>query len=52
MELEFGADIERAQRVGSVDYIIPASRLRPYLVEALERGIAREMEHLARQMFI
>jgi acetyl-CoA carboxylase carboxyltransferase component len=44
--------IERAQRVGSVDYIIPASRLRPYLVEALERGIAREMEHLARQMLV
>lgn len=36
--------IERAQRVGSVDYIIPASRLRPYLVEALERGMARELE--------
>jgi len=38
--------IERARRVGSVDYIIPAARLRPYLVEALERGIAREIERL------
>jgi acetyl/propionyl-CoA carboxylase alpha subunit/acetyl-CoA carboxylase carboxyltransferase component len=42
--------IERARRVGSVDYIIPAFKLRPYLVEALERGIAREMGRLiARQ---
>ncbi len=41
--------IERARRVGSVDYIIPASRLRPYLVEALERGMAREAEYRAKQ---
>ena len=33
--------IERAMRVGSVDRIIPASTLRPYLVDALERGMAR-----------
>jgi acetyl/propionyl-CoA carboxylase alpha subunit/acetyl-CoA carboxylase carboxyltransferase component len=33
--------IERAQRVGSVDRIIPAAQLRPYLVDALERGMAR-----------
>jgi hypothetical protein len=33
--------IERALEVGSVDRIIPASSLRPYLVGALERGIAR-----------
>jgi acetyl-CoA carboxylase carboxyltransferase component len=38
--------IERARRVGSVNYIIPAFKLRPYLVEALERGIAREMGRL------
>lgn len=36
--------VERAQRVGSVDTIIPPERLRPYLIEALERGMEREME--------
>ncbi|WIX98588.1 carboxyl transferase domain-containing protein [Amycolatopsis mongoliensis] len=40
---EFDAthDIRRARKVGSVDHIIPADRLRPYLVAALERGMAR-----------
>ncbi len=33
--------IERALRVGSVDRIIPAATLRPYVVDALERGMAR-----------
>jgi acetyl/propionyl-CoA carboxylase alpha subunit/acetyl-CoA carboxylase carboxyltransferase component len=35
--------IQRAERVGSVDRIIPASRLRPYVVDALERGMARAL---------
>ncbi len=41
---EFDAqhDIGRAQRVGSVDAIIAASELRPYLIDAVERGIARD----------
>ncbi len=40
---EFDAihSIERALRVGSVDRIIPAAQLRPYLVDGLERGMAR-----------
>ena len=33
--------IERARDVGSVHTIIPPSALRPYLIEAVERGIAR-----------
>jgi acetyl/propionyl-CoA carboxylase alpha subunit/acetyl-CoA carboxylase carboxyltransferase component len=33
--------IQRAKEVGSVHAIIPASALRPYLIEAVERGIAR-----------
>jgi acetyl-CoA carboxylase carboxyltransferase component len=33
--------IERAKEVGSVHAIIPAKALRPYLIEAVERGIAR-----------
>ncbi len=33
--------IDRALRVGSVDRIIPAADLRPYVIDALERGMAR-----------
>ena len=33
-------DIERALEVGSVDRIIAARDLRPYLVDAVERGLA------------
>ena len=36
--------VERALRVGSIDAIIPAARLRPHLVEALERGMRRTLE--------
>ena len=36
--------IERALRVGSVDRIIPAATLRPYVVDALERGMSRTLE--------
>ncbi|HVN13449.1 MAG TPA: carboxyl transferase domain-containing protein [Kineosporiaceae bacterium] len=32
--------IQRAQRVGSVDRIIAAAALRPYVIDALERGMA------------
>ncbi|HUL79056.1 MAG TPA: carboxyl transferase domain-containing protein [Vicinamibacteria bacterium] len=38
--------VERARRVGSVHEIIPASRLRPHLIEAVEKGIARERERV------
>jgi acetyl-CoA carboxylase carboxyltransferase component len=40
---EFDAvhNIQRALAVGSVDRIIPAAELRPYLVDALERRMAR-----------
>ena len=33
--------IQRAQRVGSVDRIIDAADLRSYVIDALERGMAR-----------
>ncbi len=33
--------IQRARRVGSVDTIIPAAELRPYVIAAIERGLAR-----------
>jgi len=35
--------VERALAVGSVDAIVPARELRPRVVEALERGMAREL---------
>jgi acetyl/propionyl-CoA carboxylase alpha subunit/acetyl-CoA carboxylase carboxyltransferase component len=40
--------VQRAQQVGSVHHIIPPERLRPYLVEAIERGIQRELAALGR----
>ena len=40
---EFDAihSVERAVEVGSVDRIVPAAGLRPYLIDAVERGVAR-----------
>jgi hypothetical protein len=35
--------VQRAQKVGSVHHIIPPERLRPYLIEAIQRGIARAL---------
>jgi acetyl-CoA carboxylase carboxyltransferase component len=43
-EFENVHNIERARSVGSVDAIIPARELRPYLVGAVERGISRMTE--------
>ena len=40
-EFEQIHNIQRAQEVGSVHTIIPAAELRPYLIEAVERGMAR-----------
>lgn len=37
-------DVARALRVGSVQEILPAARLRPWLIEAVERGMRRELE--------
>jgi len=34
-------NIERARQVGSVHTIIPAVQLRPFLIKAVERGMAR-----------
>jgi acetyl-CoA carboxylase carboxyltransferase component len=34
--------VQRAKDVGSIQSIIPASQLRPFIVEALERGMRRE----------
>ncbi|PRY50128.1 acetyl/propionyl-CoA carboxylase alpha subunit [Geodermatophilus tzadiensis] len=40
-EFEAVHDIERARRMGSVHDIVPAAELRPRLVAAVERGMAR-----------
>ncbi|MFL6232681.1 MAG: carboxyl transferase domain-containing protein [Thermoanaerobaculia bacterium] len=42
-ELDRIHSIERAQKVGSVHQIITPARLRPYLIEAVERGMEREL---------
>ena len=34
--------VQRALAVGSVDRIIPAETLRPYIVDALDRGMSQE----------
>src|SRR5208337_1386263 len=36
--------VQRALDVGALNYIIPPASLRPYLIHAIERGIAREEE--------
>jgi acetyl-CoA carboxylase carboxyltransferase component len=36
--------VQRALDVGALNYIIPPANLRPYLIQAVERGIAREEE--------
>jgi uncharacterized pyridoxal phosphate-containing UPF0001 family protein len=41
--------VERARRVGSVHEIIPAARLRPHLVQAIEEGIEKERRKAERQ---
>jgi acetyl-CoA carboxylase carboxyltransferase component len=38
----------RAREVGSIDAVIPPAELRPYLVSAIERGIARELDRIGR----
>jgi acetyl-CoA carboxylase carboxyltransferase component len=40
-------NVQRAQRVGSIDRVIEPETLRPYLIEALERGIDRELRRIA-----
>jgi len=36
--------VQRALEVDALNYIIPPANLRPYLIEAVERGIRREEE--------
>ena len=50
-EFDAAHSIERAQRVGSIEAIIPPARLRPWLIEAVERGIERELARWAPPVF-
>jgi hypothetical protein len=47
-EFEAVHNVERARQMGSVHSIIPAAELRPSIVAAVERGIARTMDTLSR----
>jgi acetyl-CoA carboxylase carboxyltransferase component len=40
-ELDRVHSVERAREVGSIHHILPPERLRPYLIEAVERGMAK-----------
>jgi acetyl-CoA carboxylase carboxyltransferase component len=41
--------VERALEVGALDCIISPERLRPYLIDAIERGMAKEEESVRKQ---
>jgi acetyl-CoA carboxylase carboxyltransferase component len=43
-EFDHVHSVHRALKVGSLDRIIAAAELRPYLMDAIERGMARELE--------
>ncbi|MEW6731647.1 MAG: carboxyl transferase domain-containing protein [Acidobacteriota bacterium] len=42
-EFDHTHSVHRALRVGSLDRIIPPEQLRPYIIDAIERGIKREL---------
>src|SRR6516165_6853003 len=42
-EFDRAHSIERAREVGSVQAIVPAARLRPYLIDAVRRGMQRTL---------
>jgi len=41
-EFDTAHSVERAQRMGSVDRIVPGPELRPYLIDAVRRGMERD----------
>lgn len=42
--------VHRALSVGALHHILPASKLRPYLIHAVERGIANEQKYEIRRV--
>jgi uncharacterized pyridoxal phosphate-containing UPF0001 family protein len=43
-EFESVHSVRRAREVGSLHEVVSPARLRPYLIDAVERGMAREIE--------
>jgi acetyl-CoA carboxylase carboxyltransferase component len=43
-EFDHVHSVQRALDVGAVDRIIPPANLRPYLIDAVERGIEKEIK--------
>ena len=46
-EFDHVHSVQRALAVGALNYIIPPANLRPYLIGAVERGIAREEQSVS-----
>jgi hypothetical protein len=42
-EFDLVHSVERAREMGSISAIIPADRLRGYVIDAIGRGVAREL---------
>jgi hypothetical protein len=42
--------VQRALAVGALDCILPPHRLRPYLIDAIERGISKEEAKLGNEI--
>ena len=40
-EFDHVHDVARAQRVGSLDDVVPSNELRSYLIQAVERGMRK-----------
>ncbi|HET7892008.1 MAG TPA: carboxyl transferase domain-containing protein [Candidatus Sulfotelmatobacter sp.] len=51
-EFDHVHSVFRALRVGALNHIIPPRNLRPYLIDAVKRGIGRELEALQRELEI
>ena len=51
-EFDSRHSIERARSVGSVHTIVPAARLRSYLIDAVQRGMHRSARRVARHVWI
>ena len=47
-EFDAAHSVQRALRMGSVHTIVPAVRLRPYLVEAVQRGMDAYLRKMSR----
>ena len=49
LEFDHIHSVERAREVGSIHRILPPHELRPYLIDAVERGMEKELARLGAQ---